>query len=1228
MRKTLAFFILAFGAAFAATIVLGASAATPPAKLRYACASSEYGIPGVLHYVASRARCRGRGATFVNFSAGDTTVVCRKERSGPRAKPGPAHRRAPVGLVRLVDDPAKCGTPAGPESRRSLPRDARTHLCAGRRDRSLRWIARTGRCAKTEFHVVLERRAGTPRKASALDDVAATEEDRAVRIGVLRNDRVGSPRRKLRVTSLDTAGATGAVRINGDGTVTYDPSGAFQGLGSGESATDAFGYSASDKVHRTEARVTVTVTGANDRPLAVEDAATATEDAVTPIDLVKSSAPAGTAGKDTDPEGDAPLTIGALDATSAKGAVVSNAGGGTISFDPNGRFEALGAGQSATDTLSYGIVDPGGAASERAAVSVTISGANDSPVLAGIESQAAEVGSGDIKPPATNRVTGEISLSDVDANDGLGGDLMNGATVTITRGLDTTHHDTLRFTPQDGISGSYEAAAGRLELSGAASKASYRKALRSIAFTTDYAAPTSNPDGPPLDRRISFRVDDGQAASNTVTRDIRVYHVNRAPVGVADVAGVGEESAIDIAVLANDSDPDGDPITLDSLDSAGTQGAVAPAAGDKARFTATGRFDRLAAGETVHDSFTYRAVDSAFATSAPTTVDVTVSGVNDAPSIAGVDSSALALDSGAPGAAIVPALTAADPDTPIARATISIASGYNDPDGNDGRDVLALAPGGAPSITGQWDEDAGVLTLRGPATAAEFQQALRSVTYRATGLTADGSRTVQIQVDDGAALDHASNVLSRTVDITNHQPAITAQPALSPAFSPEVDDYVVRCTGVDPVELTVDAPAKTDVAVDGQTAQSGSFTASVALQQNQRFTFTVSRGGHDATYSVRCLPADFPAYTVAVNGTPQTEWYFITPSLFGNAGDYAAVWSRGGAPVWWKKGGSPPLDFKLLENGNVGWFSFWQGSPTTQFNEFRLDGTFVRATNTVAVPTDHHDYQELTNGNRLILSYSPRDHVDVSSYTGKMEDTDAAVYDAEIQELAPDGSLVWSWNSKDHIDFSETGRWWTSTAPQKTGDNRNLYDPVHINSVEVDGDGLVISNRHNDALYRIDKATGAIDWKLGGSLRPESLTIIGDDANAGAHFGGQHDARILADGSLTLHDNRTGLAGVPRALRFTLDTSPEGRTATLVESVTDPEAPGSICCGSSRKLPGGNWVASWGAVPVVTELEPGEPRPFTLEFNGVFSYRANPVLPGRLSVGSLRSGMDAQYPRP
>jgi VCBS repeat-containing protein len=717
-----------------------------------------------------------------------------------------------------------------------------------------------------------------------------------------------------------------------------------------------------------------------------------------------------------------------------------------------------------------------------------------------------------------------------------------------------------------------------------------------------------------------YRAGDGvHAADAQVT--VTISGVNDEPRAQGDAGSLSEDASVEVPVLANDTDPDGDALDLDSIDIGDTTGSVDAGSGGSTVFTAAGQFEELQVGESVHDTFRYRGIDASGAKSGLATVDLTVTGANDTPTLAGADSATLQYDTGDT-ALVFPALEAGDIDSPsLSKARVSIAAGYNGPSGTNGQDLLSVDVAGT-GISADWDAATGVLTLDGPASPANFQQTLRTVRFSASSATSSGTRTVEVRLDDGAPLDHASNAVARAIDVTNHQPSVTADPSLIPAFSPDISDYAIRCSSAEPVEMQVSAPAGTEVAMDGDPPRGGSFGTSVDLASSQGFRFVVSRGARSATHAVRCLPPDFPGYSATVSAPPQTEWYFVSPSLLSGHGNYSAVFSRDGVPVWWMKGDSVPVDFKLLPKGNVGWFSF-----NAEFNEYNLDGALVRETNTVGTPTDHHEYLQLPNGNRFILSYRLRDHVDVSAHTGKMEDTDAAVYDAEIQELSPGGDLVWSWNSASRIDLSETGRWWTQDAPRKTPDNRNAYDITHINSIEIDGGGLVISLRHTDAVYRIVKSTGEVDWKLGGTTTPESLTILGDDTNAATDFGGQHDARILPDGTLTLHDNGTARGRAPRAMRFELDT--DARTATLVEALSDPKAPSSTCCGGARKLPGGNWVMAWGASTLVTELTPDGSRPFELSFaNGAFSYRAHPVLPGVLSAESLRSGMDAQHPRP
>jgi hypothetical protein len=289
--------------------------------------------------------------------------------------------------------------------------------------------------------------------------------------------------------------------------------------------------------------------------------------------------------------------------------------------------------------------------------------------------------------------------------------------------------------------------------------------------------------------------------------------------------------------------------------------------------------------------------------------------------------------------------------------------------------------------------------------------------------------------------------------------------------------------------------------------------------------------------------------------------------------------------------------------------------------ERRLDGSLVRRISAVGVDTDNHELQVMPNGDYLLVSYVLRaTTVDLSQYGGP---ADARVLDAVVQEVSPKGKLVWSWNSKDHTAVADStplmGAVITNPSPLPGGGV--AYDLAHINSVEPAGDSVVISLRHLDAIFKVSRATGAIEWKLGGTRTPESLDVVGEPEGSYV-FSGQHDARLQPDGTLTVHDNRTAKKVGPRALRYRIDEA--ARTATKVEEIVDPGAVDSLCCGSARRLPGGNWVVSWGYNPLVRELSPKGKLVFGLRFGGgLFSYRAVPVRPGELSLRSLRTGMDA-----
>lgn len=447
---------------------------------------------------------------------------------------------------------------------------------------------------------------------------------------------------------------------------------------------------------------------------------------------------------------------------------------------------------------------------------------------------------------------------------------------------------------------------------------------------------------------------------------------------------------------------------------------------------------------------------------------------------------------------------------------------------------------------------------------------------------------------------------------------ITTSTTLFPEFDPNITDYVSASSGSSPYSVSVTAPANAQVSVDGHPYRTQAFTTPVSVAPGQAFTFLVNSQGTTKTYHVRCLPADFPTWTIERPGTPQAEYYVVTPNIPLKPGDstrrnYVILADGQGVPIWWYRSTDAPVDALLLPNNNMAWLTAVSGE------ERRLDGSLVRTlvpVRSIYGNLDTHELLLLPNGNYLFIVDVVREHVDLSPYGGS---ANAKVADMVIEEVSPSNTLIWQWSAMDHLSLSETDPAWR---PKYIG-NADPADPYHMNSVEWDGSGLVISFRHLNAVIRIDRTSGNIVWKLGGSQRPESLTFSGDPYG---NFGGQHDARILADGTLTVHDDGGNQGRPPRAVRYRLDTV--ARTATFVEQVTDPDVAASGCCGSARKVTGGDWVMSWGQNPVVTELSPAGQRVFRMTFQEpYFSYRAQPVPFGMISRTALRSGMDAQFPR-
>ncbi|MGQ0591967.1 MAG: Ig-like domain-containing protein, partial [Gammaproteobacteria bacterium] len=188
--------------------------------------------------------------------------------------------------------------------------------------------------------------------------------------GVLSNDTDGN--NDVLTAVLDSGPSDGTLNLNADGSFTYTPDADFEG-------TDGFTYHANDgSADSNLATVTITVTHANEPPVAVDDAYTTDED--TP--LVVAVVP-GVLGNDSDFESD-PLTA-IVDTVPANGTLTLNPDG-SLTYTPNADFNG-------TDSFTYHAND-GSSDSNLATVTLTIDPVNDAPAFTAGPNQTVLEGAG------------------------------------------------------------------------------------------------------------------------------------------------------------------------------------------------------------------------------------------------------------------------------------------------------------------------------------------------------------------------------------------------------------------------------------------------------------------------------------------------------------------------------------------------------------------------------------------------------------------------------------------------------------------------------------------------------------------------------------------------------------------------------------------------------------------------------------------------------------------
>jgi hypothetical protein len=327
-----------------------------------------------------------------------------------------------------------------------------------------------------------------------------------------------------------------------------------------------------------------------------------------------------------------------------------------------------------------------------------------------------------------------------------------------------------------------------------------------------------------------------------------------------------------------------------------------------------------------------------------------------------------------------------------------------------------------------------------------------------------------------------------------------------------------------------------------------------------------------ATFDTAPLPEDFPPIEVKVSEPsrmepgltvfPVSRWY---PGGQDIGYGLAVAVDESGEIVWYYRTDHMVSDLNFTERGTI------QYQSRRSLVEMDVLGNIVETwyasglvdqvpAGTVPVATDlfHHEITELPSGELLTLGTEIRSFEDYpQSTTDPLNERGPATLVGDIAiQFRRDGSIVQEWKLLDILDpyrltHGSLGAFYdlNDYAHVEGG----TKDWSHANALVVDprDDNLIISARHQETVFKIDRATGQLMWILsdpgGWSGRWEQYLLKPEGDIVWPYH--QHSPTITSRDTLLLFDNGNYKSIPPRRPRAAVDNY-----SRVVEYEIDEEA--------------------------------------------------------------------------
>lgn len=321
---------------------------------------------------------------------------------------------------------------------------------------------------------------------------------------------------------------------------------------------------------------------------------------------------------------------------------------------------------------------------------------------------------------------------------------------------------------------------------------------------------------------------------------------------------------------------------------------------------------------------------------------------------------------------------------------------------------------------------------------------------------------------------------------------------------------------------------------------------------------------------------------------------FSADTLYGQPG--ALMLDNAGNPIWFRPLRDANLmntDFRKQKLFGKPVLTFWQGTlvtPPVYTNApagssepgscFYIMDRSYRVIKKVKArkgfTSDVHEFL-LTPRNTALFLSTKTVAMDLTPYGGP---ANGYVQDFAIQEIdLKSNKLIFFWDALEHISLTDSYE--PASSAVQSG---NIWDAFHLNSIGLTDDkhDIIVSGRNTWTIYKINKGSGDIIWRLGGQ---QSDFTIG----TGASFSWQHDARFLPNNTISLFDDNccpspTIPADTPPAHGMVLQLDLVNMNASLQRSYYhDPNIQVSSQ-GSVQTLANGHKFVGWGESQYYSEF--------------------------------------------